>query len=100
MDRLFVSPSDILYIGSDGVSSEPHAQSVPQITRSDIVLLLIPHSFVRHVFRTLDRSVLPLLAQIHAYLQCGGYVGIVCDPIPVLGTGLRFGGFGTDGEGV
>jgi len=98
--RLFVCPSIVLYLGPDGVPSKPHAQSISQIARGDLVLLFIPHPIVCHVLRTLDRGFLPLLAKIYAYLQCGGYVGFICNSFSVLGTGLCFGGFGADGQAV
>jgi hypothetical protein len=47
--RLFVCPSIILYFGPDGVPSKPYAQPIPQVARSDLVLLLVPHSIIRHV---------------------------------------------------
>ena len=80
--------------------SKPYAQPIPQVARGDIVLLFVPHSIVCHVLRTLDRDVFPLLAQVYAHLRCSGYAGFICDPFSVLGTGVRSGGFGTDGKAV
>jgi hypothetical protein len=100
LHRLFVYSSIILHFGLDGVPFKPYAQSIPQVARSDLVLLFVPHSIVFHVLRTLDRGFLPLLAQIHTYLRCSGYVGFICDPFSVLGTGVCFGGFGADGQVV
>lgn len=64
------------------------------------MLLLVPHPIFRHIFRTLDRGFLPLLAQIYPRLRCSGYAGFTCDTITIFDTGVRFGGFGTDGQAV
>ena len=64
------------------------------------MLLFVSHPVLRHIFRALGRTFRPFLAPIYTHIRRSGYVGFICDPFSLLDTGLRFGGFGTDGEAI